>query len=323
MSIRSFPSGRGRTVGWVSRLAFPRSIVEFQRQFPDEGSCRAYLFASRWPGGFRCPGCDGDEVGVLQRRRVWQCKGCGRQTSVTAGTVMHKTQTPLTLWFWAAYLVATHAPGISAVQLRRQLAISRYETAWMILHKLRRAMIAPEREPLTREVEVDEGFVGGRQIGRRGGRQPDGKALVAVAVEVRGAGSGRLRMQVLPDASGATLGRFVAASVAPGAIVHTDGWQGYAGLGKGGFDHRARRQRARHPDHEFVLPRAHRAISNLKTWLHGTHRGVSPEHLQVYLDEFVFRHNRRRTPHAAFQTLLGLGTVHPPTTYQQITNRAA
>jgi transposase-like protein len=307
----------------VPRPDFPSSIVEFQRRFADEAACRAYLFASRWPDGFRCRRCGGGEVGVEQRRSLWQCKRCGRQTSVTAGTVMHKTRTPLTLWFWAAYLVATHTPGISALQLQRQLGISRYETAWMILHKLRRAMVAPEREPLGREVEVDETLVGGRHSERRGGRQRDGKALVGVAVEVRGAGSGRLRLSVLPDASGDALGAFVADTVAPGAIVHTDGWSGYQGLSDAGYDHRSIEQRWRHADRRIVLPRAHRGASNLKTWLGATHRGVSPDHLPVYLDEFVFRHNRRRTPLAAFQTLLGLGTLHEPTTYHQITRRAA
>jgi len=232
---------------------------------------------------------------------------------------MHKTRLPLTVWFWAAYLVATHGPGISALQLQRQLGISRYETAWTILHKLRRAMVAPEREPLRGEVEVDEGYLGGRDTDLRGGRQRDGKPLVGVAVEVRGSGSGRLRLQLLPDASAASLTSFVRSSVAAGAIVHTDGWAGYSGLRAAGFDHRPHTQHARLPDREWVLPRAHRALSNLKTWLQGTHHGVSPKHLQVYLDEFVFRHNRRRTPRAGFQTLLGLGTTHQPTTYRQIT----
>jgi transposase-like protein len=235
---------------------------------------------------------------------------------------MHKTRTPLSLWFWAAYLVSTHTPGISAVQLQRQLGISRYETAWLMLHKLRRAMVAPEREPLRREVEVDETLVGGRHSERRGGRQRDGKALVGVAVEVRGAGSGRLRLQVLADASQDTLTPWVKSLIAPGAVIHTDGWHGYAKLADAGYEHQPRLQRRRHPDEQKLLPRAHRATSNLKTWLQGTHRGVSPEHLQVYLDEFVFRHNRRRTPMAAFQTLLGLGTVHAPTTYHQITRPA-
>ena len=234
---------------------------------------------------------------------------------------MHKTHLPLALWFWSAYLVSTHAPEISALQLRRQLGINRYETAWMILHKLRRAMVAPERQPLTGEVEVDEGFLGGRDTELRGGRQRDGKPLVAVAVEVRGNGSGRLRLQLLPDASAASLTGFVSSSVAAGATVHTDGWLGYSRLSAAGFEHQTHIQRARFPDRQFVLPRAHRALSNLKTWLQGTHHGVSPKHLPVYLDEFVFRHNRRRTPLAGFQTLLGLGTTHAPTTYHEITHQ--
>jgi transposase-like protein len=303
-------------------------VIEFQHRFSDDDACRAYLFLSRWPDGFSCPVCGGGEIGAEHRRHLWQCRRCGRQTSVTAGTVMHKTRMPLTLWFWAAYLVSTHGPGISALQLQRQLGISRYETAWMILHKLRRAMVAPEREPLTAEVEVDEGFLGGRDTDLRGSRQRNGKPLVGVAVEVRGNGSGRLRLQLLPDASAASLTPFVSSSVAAGAIVHTDGWAGYSGLGSAGFEHQPHKQRARFPDREWVLPRAHRALSNLKTWLQGTHHGVSPQHLQIYLDEFVFRHNRRRTPLAGFQTLLGLGAVHEPTTYHQIThppekNRAA
>jgi len=222
-----------------------------------------------------------------------------------------------------AYLVATHTPGISAVQLQRQLGISRYETAWLMLQKLRRAMVAPEREPLRGEVEVDEALVGGRREGLRGGRQRDGgKALVGVGVEIRGQGSGRLRLGVLPDASQTTLTGWVKAIVAPAAIIHTDGWPGYDKLAGAGYEHRPRLQRRDHPDHQKLLPRAHRATSNFKTWLQGTHRGVSPGHLQVYLDEFVFRHNRRRTPMAAFQTLLGLGAGREPTTYREITQRA-
>lgn len=236
---------------------------------------------------------------------------------------MHKTRTPLTLWFWAAYLVTTHTPGISAVQLQRQLGISRYETAWLILQKLRRAMVAPEREALREEVEADETLVGGVREGRHVARRHGEKALVGVVVEVRGPGSGRLRLGVLPDASGDTLTPWVKALVAPGAIVHTDGWSGYKGLAGAGYDHRPRLQRRDHPDAQKLLPRAHRAASNLKTWLQGTHRGVSPEHLQVYLDEFVFRHNRRRTPMAAFQTLLGLGAQQEPSTYREITGRGA
>jgi len=161
--------------------------VEFQERFATEEDCREYLFASRWPEGFVCRACGGGEAGAIQRARlVWQCKDCGQQASVTAGTVMHATRTPLRTWFWAAYMVATHHPGISAKRLQRQLALSRYETAWLILHKPHRAMVAPERTLLRGEVEIDECFIGGLEPGLRGGRQHGKKLLVGVAMEVRG-----------------------------------------------------------------------------------------------------------------------------------------
>jgi transposase-like protein len=296
--------------------------LEFQERFATEEACREFLFASRWPEGFVCPCCGGGRAGGQTRRHLWVCTCCGQQTSVTAGTVMHATRTPLRTWFWAAYLVATHHPGISAKQLQRQLGLKRYETAWLILQKLRRAMVAPEREALKDEVEIDEFFLGGHEEGLRGGRQRGKKALIGVAIEVRGPGSGRLRLQVLTDASASSLLAFTQATTAPGAVVHTDGLQSYRMLAKHGYDHRRRSQSSAAPG-EQLLPRAHRAVSNLKAWMDGTHRGVSDQHLQVYLDEYAFRHNRRLTPMAAFQTLLGLGAVHQPTTYDQITRRTA
>jgi len=292
--------------------------MEFQDRFATEAGCLDYLAASRWPEGFACPACGGQRAWVLERRHLWECSACSVQTSVTAGTVMHRTHTALRTWFWAAYLVATHHPGISAKQLQRQLGLSRYETAWLILQKLRRAMVAPERSPLTGEVEIDEFWLGGYEEGLKGSRQHGKKALVGAAIEVRGAGSGRLRLQVLANSRAKTLEAFTNATTAPGAIVHTDGLNSYAGLAKLGYQHRPRKQTGATPADQ-LLPRAHRAISNLKAWMHGTHRGVSKEHLPVYLDEFVFRHNRRGTPMAAFQTLLGLGAIHDPTTYDQIT----
>lgn len=308
----------------MGRPDFPRSILEFQARFADERACVDYLFECRWPEGFVCPRCQGKRAWPVSTRRTWECAGCRYQTSLTAGTVLHKTHTPLHLWFWAAYLMSTGTPGISAMQLQRQLGLGRYESAWTMLHKLRRAMANPERTLLTGEVEVDECEVGGREPGRRSGRSLTAKAAeVIVAVEVRGQGSGRVRMRVIHDVSGETLCGFVADTVAPGAIVHTDGWMGYAPLARKGYEHRPRSQRAarREGDPDPVMPHVHRAISNLKAWLHGTHRSVSSEHLQVYLDEFVFRYNRRGTPMAAFQTLLGLESHQAPTTYRQIVAR--
>jgi hypothetical protein len=202
--------------------------MEFQQRFASESGCLEYLAVSRWPEGFVCPACGGHRAWVLERRHLWECVSCHAQISVTAGTVMHGTRAPLRLWFWAAYLVATHHAGISAKQLQRQLGLSRYETAWLMLQKLRRAMVAPERESLKDEVEIDEFFLGGLEEGRPGGRGQEGnKALVGIAIEVRGQGSGRLRLAVLPDASAPPLTAFAKATTAPGAIIHTDGWRGY------------------------------------------------------------------------------------------------
>lgn len=300
----------------MPRPAFPKSLLEFQAKFPSEEACRKYLADSRWPDGYRCPRCRKDIALILPGRNLWRCRACGYDASVTAGTVLHGTHTSLRLWFWAAFLVATHTPGLSALQLHRQLGL-RYETAWTMLQKLRRAMVRPERERLRGKIEVDETYIGGPETGLRGGRELLEKALVVGAVEVRGKASGRVRLHVVPDASGPSLTGFVRDNIEPGATVITDAWTGYAPLSGMGYRHKPRAQR------EFVqvdkiLPRIHRVFGNLKTWLRGTHHGVSRKHLQVYLDEFTFRFNRRLTPMAAFQTLLGLGALHTPTTYNML-----
>jgi hypothetical protein len=204
------------------------------------------------------------------------------------------------------------------------LGLPSYATAWLILHKLRRAMVNANREPLAGTIEIDETFIGGEQLGLRGGRQlVDRKALmVAVAVEVRGEGSGRCRIEVIPDAAAPTLSGFIVRNVRLGSTILSDGYRGYTGehgVIASGYVHLPRTQESfRLAGTEDVVPHAHRAISNLKAWLLGTHRGVGADHLQVYLDEFVFRWNRRRSPMAGFQTLLGLGTGREPSTYLEI-----
>jgi transposase-like protein len=227
------------------------------------------------------------------------------------------------VWFWAAYLMTTDKRGVSALLLQHQLALQRYETAWMMLHKFRRAMVNLAREPLQGEVEVDDTWVGGTQAGLRGSRQLKGRkaALVLVAVEKRGRGTGRARMEVIPDFKSTTLIDFLKRNVAPGSKVYTDGLKSFTGLEEAGFKHVPRIQPLRldlRKGAKSVVPLADRAIGNLQQWLIGTYHGVSREQLQVYLDEFVFRHNRRRLPMAAFQTLLGLGTGRTPTHYKQI-----
>jgi transposase-like protein len=203
------------------------------------------------------------------------------------------------------------------------LGLRRYETAWMLLHKLRRAMVNAGREPLHGEVEIDDTWIGGPQAGLRGSRRLRGRraALVLVAVEKRGNVSGRVRMAVIPDFKATTLTGFITRHVAPGSTIYTDGLKQFSGLPAKGYGHVPRTQPLREElrkGAKSVVPLADRAIGNLQQWLVGTHHGVSRDQLQVYLDEFVFRHNRRRTPAAAFQTLLGLGSGRPPTSYREI-----
>lgn len=224
----------------------------------------------------------------------------------------------MTLWFWAAYLMTTDKRGISALLLQRQLGIRRHETAWLMLHKLRRAMVNAAREPLHIEVELDDTWIGGPQPGLRGSRQLKGRkaALVLVAVEQRGTRSGRARMAVIPDFKAITVLPFVQRNVAPGTTIYTDGLSPFTGLEAAGYHHVPRTQPSRadlRKGTKSVVPLADRAIGNLQQWLIGTYHGVGRHHLQVYLDEFVFRHNRRRTPMAGFQTLLGLSTSRRPT----------
>src|SRR2546422_10894426 len=144
---------------------------QFQRQFATEEACQQYLAACRWPEGFRCPRCGHGRAYPMVKQRRWRCVACRYQVSLTAGTILHNTKIPLTVWFWAAYLMTTDKRGISALLLQRQLGLCRYETAWMLLHKLRRAMVNAAREPLHGEVEIDDTWVGGTQAGIRGSRQ--------------------------------------------------------------------------------------------------------------------------------------------------------
>jgi hypothetical protein len=298
---------------------FPRSLLEFQHRFPDEAACAAYLTAARWPQGFVCPACGGARGWALETK-AWthECAGCGKQTSVTAGTVMHGSKLPLTVWFWAAYLMATHSNGISALQVQAQLGIGSYKTAWLLCAKLRRAMVAPGREPLAGLVEVDEAELPCRSkndppIGG-GGRSHQGKILLAGAVEVEGEEPGRIRLSAIADFSAKSLHAFVKCAVAPGAVVKTDGWAGYPGAPDVAHDPHVVGPIAAH----VILPWVHRVFSNLKTWALGVYHGLRRQHVQAYLDEFVFRFNRRRTRHAAFRSLLGIGLAITPDTYKML-----
>jgi hypothetical protein len=246
---------------------FPYSILEFQARFVDERACLDYFFACRWPDGFSCPRCHGTAAWPLATRRTWECTNCHHQTSLTAGTVLHKTHNPLLQWFWAAYLMSTATPGISALQLRRQLGLGRYETAWTMLHKLRRAMVSPERSLLTGEVEVDECEVGGPEAGRKGGRSNIAAAAkVAVAVVVRGERFRQGPHADHPRRLGRNLGGLCDGKRRPGRRRPHGRWMVYARLPKKGYEHRPRSQRAakREGSPAPIMPRVQWAISNFK-----------------------------------------------------------
>ena len=311
-------------------LPSPDSLPGFMRMFPSEAECEDYLYNLRWPEGFVCPECESTkEPYWINVQRKVECANCGAHTYLTAGTILHKTHTPLMKWFLAAYFVTTHTPGVSAVQLERQLGVSR-ETAFNLLHKLRSAMVNPDREPLHGEVEVDETYIGGRAEGGKGGRSTDdNKTVVVGAVERRfrkdGTAksgrrfyAGRLRMRAIEDASAQTLTTFVQDHIEEESIIHTDGWGGYNRLSQRGYQHEPMIE-GDPRNAKRILPLIHLEFSNLKTWLQGTHHGrVEPQHLQAYLNEFCFRHNRRFWPFSAFQTVLRLGMKAPPLSYETL-----
>jgi transposase-like protein len=268
---------------------YPRTLLELERRFSDETACRAYLFALRWPEGFRCPVCGGHGLGI--RRDLWRCVDCARETSVMAGTIFQDSKLPLTVWFRAMWHVTSQKNGISALGLPRVLGLGSYKTAWALLHKLRRAMVRPGRERLRGVVEVDEAYWGAEESGVRG-RQTEDKALIAVAAEVDAQGIGRIRLRHIPDTHRRTLHGFIQQSIESGSTVVSDGLPAYRELE--GYVHERQIQKHQPADAGHLLPRVHKVISLLKRWLMGTHQGgIGHSHLEDYLNEFTFRFNRR------------------------------
>jgi transposase-like protein len=298
---------------------YPRTLAEFEARFATAEGCRAYLVALRWPDGFRCPRCGGAK-GWPVRTVLLQCARCGRQTSVTAGTIFQDSRTPLATWFRAMWWVSSQKTGASAQGLQRVLGLGSYETAWTWLHKLRRAMVRPGRDRLAGRVEIDETYLGGREKGVRG-RQTARKALIAVAAEEDGRGIGRIRMRRIPDASADSLQAFVEEAIAPGSLLHTDGLLSYDRLEQHGYRHRITFLKGRKESPAELLPRVHRVVSLLKRWLLGTHQGaVSPAHLDYYLDEFTFRFNRRSSRHRGklFYRLVQQAVAVEPAPYSSL-----
>ncbi len=303
----------------MGRPSYPRTMREFRDQFSARDACLNYLVESRWPEGFVCPCCGGDDAYLNSKRFVFECKACRKQTSPTAGTAMHRSKIPVQDWFWAAYMMAPHTPGMSAKQLQRYLGTTSYETAWYLLQRFRRSMVNESRSTLSGTVEADETLVGGPAKGKkgRGVAKGENKSLVLGMVEVLSykddsgktkKRAGRVRLKVAKNADEKTIRTFLDENLKPGSKVQTDGWRGYSETALLDYRHVVKVQDSPQSASRLA-PHIHRVFSNLKTWLLGTHHGVDPKYLQVYLDEFVFRFNRRQIPMAAFQTLLGISSA--------------
>lgn len=304
----------------VAGVDYPRTFQEFDAWFGSEAACHQYLCRLRWPQGFVCPRCRSVVTPWVTGRGLLQCPCCQRQSSVTAGTLFEGTRKPLRTWFLTMWLITSQKFGASALGLQRVLGLGSYQTAWSWLHKLRRAMVRPGRGALCGEVEVDETFVGGVEAG--GGRRRLGnKAMVAIAVEVRGRALGRIRLRRIPDASADSLLSFIKESIAPGSTVITDGWEPYKALSRKGYVHVRKVIRSSGQRADQLLPGVHQVASLMKRWLLGTHQGaVSREHLEYYLDEFTFRFNRRRSGARGmlFYRLLQQALAAEPTPYSQL-----
>lgn len=315
-----------------SPLEVPENLLGFQRMFPDEAACLRYLERLRWPDGFVCKCCGkcGEPQRLANRSRVLRCHSCRHDTSVTAGTVMHRSKTDLHVWFWAAFLVATSTPGISALEIQKKLGIARYETAFQLLHKLRAMMARPGQEKIGTEwpIEMDITFVGRKSRGRQGKTE---KVPVLIAVEVRRREvrhpktgkvierglAGRVRLAMIHDKSASSIDKFAKDWIEPGAVLRTDDGTEFVNL-KLGYNHQPVATRHNPSTMDTWLPMVSTVTGNLKAWLDGTFHGVDRKHLQAYLNEFMFRFNRRFWRHVSFRRLLGFGCERKGPTYRDL-----
>jgi len=298
---------------------YPKNEMDFEKMFPDEECCVNYLFEQRWPKGFVCPKCKNHGHWELQGY-VFECSNCHTQTSITAGTVMHKTRKPLKMWFKAFWWYSNNKTGISALELKRLLGLNSYQTAWSWLQKIRSNSIRIDREKLSGNVEIDETFIGGRDIGGKRGRGSK-KVAVAVAVEKIGRKTGRIRLSVMDDCSGDCIQSFVKENVLYGSNVITDGWPSYEKLSTQGYTHSPRKIKKNKKDAASLLPGVHIVASLIKRFLLGTYQAkFARKHLQKYLDEYCFRYNRRTSKWIGkkFMRIVQMAAQQQALTYQQI-----
>ena len=303
-------------------MMFPMNLIEFEKKFGTEESCRDYMFNLKYKEGYKCDLCGCTEYWIVKGIRI-VCRHCRDVISLMSGTIFQDTHKPLSLWFRAMWWITSQKNGTSALGLQRILGIGSYKTAWTWLHKLRVAMVRPDRDKLKGTVEIDEAFIGGKQSGKNRERGTDNKTLVAVAVEIDGKNIGRIRLGVIPDVSSESLLEFLEKTVEKGSIVITDGWRGYSGIENIGYKRKISGKSFNEVD-DKVLPNVHLVISLLKRWILGTLQGsLSYQHMDYYLDEYTFRFNRRTSASRGklFYRLIEQAAEISPVSYNEIAER--
>jgi transposase-like protein len=265
------------------------SFFEFQERFQTEDDCFRYLKKLRWPDGYSCTKCGHNEAYFMEKRKIFQCKNCRHQTTVTVNTIFHRTHVPLKKWFWAIFLVGTDKRGCSAKRLEKLICVH-YATAWLMIHKIRKAMEKRDTlYKLNNFVEMDDSYFGGSAPGKRG-RGAANKSKVIVAVENRGTAPGYATMEVIESMHSNRLKDFALRFIDEGQTIHTDDYPSYNVLDVA-FNHLGETIKP----HEAMdkLKWVHILIGNAKSFIRGTYHGVSHKHLQSYLSEFCYRFNRR------------------------------
>lgn len=313
----------------VAGKDYPRNWNEFLDWFPTEDACLSYLEKLRWPEGFVCPDCEQQAEPYRASRGRLMCRHCRHQASITAGTIFSKTRTPLRVWLSAAWYLTNQKQGVSALGLQRVLGLGSYQTVWSMLHRFRRAMVRPNRNKLSGQVEVDETYLEMSDVSEnddnQGRKSNTNKALIVIAVEIlEPKGFGRIRLRRINKDSATYVIPFIRDEVAVGSHVCTDGSAAYRSLKTLGYTHERTVMLGSDVPAHTSMAGVHRVASLIKRWMLGTHHGaIRPEQLDFYLDEFVFRFNRRssRSRGMLFYRLLQQAVLTEQITYKEITTR--
>jgi transposase-like protein len=310
------------------------SLIEFQKKFSDNEACEKHLVEQRWENGFVCPQCGHDEAWYLTKRRLFDCKSCRYQTSLTAGTIFHGTKIPLVKWYWLLYHMAMNKVGVSISEMQRILEIGQYRTTWLMAHKIRKAMADRDaRYSLAGLIEMDETFFGPKGSKRGRGSERKNTILCAVSLYRDKKGEERLgfaHMKVVDNASADTIEDFldrldcgVMANEGQQLLeaIRSDGWKSYGRAAKN-KELQHLKVILRDPKAAGrLLPWVHRVISNVKAVIRGAHRGVSDKHLQLYLSEICYRFNRRFWEKELFDRLIQACVSTETLTYKKLIHK--